>query len=358
MKGVGRVNKLQEVLTKVVPLDKAAMAEMQAHLDNLAKPAGSLGVLEKIARQLAGITGQSSPPLPKKTCILMAGDHGVVAEGISAYPQEVTPQMVLNFLSGGAAMNVLARHAGAELIVVDIGVAADLPWHPLLKNRKVAYGTANMTRGPAMSRQQAVAAIEVGIEIAEEYLATGTGLFGTGEMGIGNTTPSTALTAVFAGCNVAAVCGRGTGLDNERMQRKIEAIERALEINQPDAAEPLDVLAKVGGLEIAGIAGVMLAAAAHRRPVLVDGFISGAAALVAARLQPLAVNYMFASHLSEEVGHRVVLEMLGLKPFLHMDMRLGEGTGAALAMTIVDAALKIIHEMATFATAGVSTADA
>lgn len=334
------------------------MVAAQAYLDNLTKPLGSLGMLEKIARQLAGITGQVKSALPKKTCILMAGDHGIVAEGVSAYPQEVTPQMVLNFLSGGAAMNVLARHAGAELVVVDVGVAVDLPYHPLLKNRKVTYGTANMTKGPAMSRQQAVTAIEVGMEIAEECMAAGTGLLGTGEMGIGNTTPSAALTAVFAECDVATVCGRGTGVDDERLKRKMAAIERALEINRPNAADPLDVLAKIGGLEIAGIAGVMLAAAAHRKPVIVDGFISGAAALVAARLQPLAVNYMLASHLSEEPGHQVVLKTLGLQPFLHMDMRLGEGTGAALAMTMADAALKIVHEMATFATAGVSTSNA
>ncbi|NLN07709.1 MAG: nicotinate-nucleotide--dimethylbenzimidazole phosphoribosyltransferase [Firmicutes bacterium] len=350
------MEKLQRILKQITPTDKQVEAEAQKHIDSLSKPPGSLGVLETIARRIAGITGKVKPDLPKKTAILMAGDHGVVAEGVSAYPQEVTPQMVLNFLSGGAAMNVLARHAGAELIIVDVGVATDLPEHPLLRRRKVAYGTANMAQGPAMTREQAVAALEVGIEIAEECIKKGAGLLGTGEMGIGNTTPSAAITAFYSRRPAAAVCGRGTGADDARLQLKIKVVEQAIAVNRPQDDDALDVLAKLGGLEIAGMAGVMLAAAAYKVPVLIDGFISGAAALIAARLQPPATEYMLASHLSEEPGHAIILEMLGLAPFLRMNMRLGEGTGAALGMNMVDAALKIVHEMATFTSAGVSGA--
>lgn len=348
------MKKLTETLIAIKPLDDSAMSGAQERLDSLTKPVGSLGVLEDMVKQIAGITGKIVPPIPQKTSILMAGDHGVVAEGVSAYPSEVTPQMVLNFLRGGAAMNVLARHAGAELIVVDVGVAAELPQHPMLRHKKIAFGTANMAKGPAMTREQTVAAIEAGITVAEECIANGTGLFGTGEMGIGNTTPSTAIIACFHGGNVAGVCGRGTGVDDQRLALKISVIEKALTLNQPDPADALDVLTKVGGLEIAGLVGVILAAAANRVPVIVDGFISGAAAVVAGRMNPLTVDYMIASHLSEEPGHKAMLNLLGLKPFLQMNMRLGEGTGAALAMTMVDAALKITHEMASFADAGVS----
>jgi nicotinate-nucleotide--dimethylbenzimidazole phosphoribosyltransferase len=286
----------------------------------------------------------------------MAGDHGVVAEGVSAFPAEVTPQMVLNFARGGAAMNVLSRHVGAELVLVDIGVAADLPDIPGLLRKKVAYGTANMAKGPAMTRNEAMRALETGIEIAEDLVAKGAGLLGTGDMGIGNTTPSTAVVAAFSGLKVEEVAGRGTGIDDRRLQLKIQAITRALEINRPDPTDPLDVLSKVGGLEIAGLAGLMIGGAACRVPVMIDGFISGAAALVATRLAPAVKDYLIGSHLSEEPGHRVMMEMIGIKPMLHMQMRLGEGTGAALAMGLVDAALKIINEMATFADAGVSVA--
>jgi nicotinate-nucleotide--dimethylbenzimidazole phosphoribosyltransferase len=355
-KEANMMDKLQKTLAAIGPIDARAGEECQKHLDNLTKPPGSLGVLEEIALKLAGITGQAKPGLPRKTCILVAGDHGVVDEGVSAFPREVTPQMVMNFLSGGAAMNVLARHAGAELIVVDMGVAADLPDHPLLRKMKVAYGTDNIARGPAMSVENAVRALEGGITVAEECIAAGTGIFGTGEMGIGNTTPSAAITAFYSGGAVEGVCGRGTGLDDEKLRHKAAVITRALEVNQPDAEDALGVLASLGGYEIAGMAGVMLAAAAHRIPVMVDGFISSAAALIAARLSPGAVDYMLASHLSEEPGHQVALQLLGLKPFLRMNMRLGEGTGAALALVMVDAAIKILHEMASFADAGVSQA--
>lgn len=350
------MEKLQSTLKRITPINQEAMHSCQEHLDNLTKPPGSLGVLEDIARKLAGITARSIPELPKKTCILMAGDHGVVTEGVSAYPQEVTPQMVMNFLAGGAAMNVLARHAGAELLVVDVGVAADLPGHPMLKNMKVAYGTGNITKGPAMTKEQAITALECGITVAEACIAEGTGIFGTGEMGIGNTTSSSAVTAFYNKGNVESVCGRGTGVDDSRYQSKVRVVTEALQVNVPNESDALDVLAKLGGFEIAGMAGVMLAAAANRVPVLVDGFISGAAALIASNLHSDATDYMLASHLSEEPGHAVTLDLLGLKPFLRMNMRLGEGTGAALAMTMVDAAVKICHEMASFADAGVSQA--
>jgi nicotinate-nucleotide--dimethylbenzimidazole phosphoribosyltransferase len=332
------------------------MEAAQAHLDNLTKPPGSLGVLEQIVRQIAGITGRAKPEPVKKTCILMAADHGVTAEGISAYPREVTAQMVMNFMNGGAAMNVLARHVGAELVVVDVGVASDLPQHNLLKRHKVAYGTANMAKEAAMTREQAVEALETGIAVAEECIAGGSSLLGTGEMGIGNTTASAAIVALYSELDPALVCGRGTGVDDERLQLKVNTIKRSIEFNKPDCNDPIDVLSKVGGLEIAGLAGVMLSAAAHRIPVVIDGFIAGAAAIIAAKLNPLAREYMIASHLSEEPGHKIILELLELKPFLHMNMRLGEGTGSALAMTMIDGAIKIVHEMATFGEAGVSTA--
>ncbi|MBS3900073.1 MAG: nicotinate-nucleotide--dimethylbenzimidazole phosphoribosyltransferase [Dethiobacter sp.] len=350
------MEKLIKILGKIKPVDQDASSRCKDHLDNLTKPPGSLGVLEEIVQKLAAITGEIKPQLPKKTVVLMAGDHGVVAEGVSAYPQEVTPQMVMNFLSGGAAMNVLARHADAQLVVVDVGVAVDLPSHPSLQIRKVAYGTNNFAKGPAMTRRQAIAALECGIDVAEECIAQGTGIFGTGEMGIGNTTSSAAITAVYSGEDIAAVCGRGTGLDDGKLQNKIRVIREAINLNEPDTTDALDVLSKLGGYEIAGMAGVMLAAAAHGIPVLVDGFISGAAALIASKLHPLANQYMLASHLSEEPGHGVTLEILGLVPFLKMNMRLGEGTGSALAMTMVDAAIKICTEMASFADAGVAKA--
>lgn len=349
------MSKLEEMLNSIEPVDQEAMAQAQRWLDSLTKPLGSLGVLEDIARQLAGIKGCARPPLiQKKTSILMAADHGVVAEGVSAYSQEVTAQMVLNFARGGAGMNVLARHVGAELIIVDIGVAADLPDIPGLLHRKVAWGTANIATGPAMTPQQARQAVEVGMEVAAACIDRGTDLLGIGEMGIGNTTPSSAIIAAYSGLPVADLVGDGSGIDGERRQKKIAVIEKALEANQPDLTDPLDVLAKLGGLEIAGMLGVILAGAAHRVPVVIDGFISGAAALVAVRLQPAIRDYLIASHLSEEPGHRGMLELVGLRPMLYMKMRLGEGTGAALAMPIVEAALKIMHEMATFDDAGIS----
>jgi nicotinate-nucleotide--dimethylbenzimidazole phosphoribosyltransferase len=344
---------LEKVLEGITPLEEGVMEKTQSRLDNLTKPQGSLGVMESIARKVAGITGEITPLIRQKTCILMAGDHGVVEEGVSAYPREVTAQMVMNFLAGGAAMNVLSRHVGAELVVVDIGVACDFPEHPLLQKKKVAYGTMNMCKGPAMTPGQALKALETGYEIAGACLDRGSDLIGIGEMGIGNTTPSTALLSVFSGVPVEQITGRGTGVDDERLKLKIKAIEKALEVNCPSPSQPLEALARVGGLEIAGLTGVILGCAARRIPVVLDGFISGAAALVASMMNPYVKDYLLASHLSEERGHSLMLEIIGVKPILYMNMRLGEGTGAVLAMSIVEAALKILNEMATFSSAGI-----
>ena len=348
---------LEEVIGAIGPLDEGAMAQARRRQDSLTKPRGSLGRLEELSVQVAGITGQAVPRLAHKVIVTMAGDHGVVAEGVSLYPQEVTPQMVFNFLRGGAGINVLARHIGARVVVVDIGVAAPLGPHPGLLSRKVAFGTRNMARGPALSREEAWKAIEVGLGVVEEESARGLDIVGTGDMGIGNTTPSAAIAAVFTGQPVARVTGRGTGLDDARLSQKVSVIERALHINRPDPKDPLEVLAKVGGLEIGGLAGVMLGAAARRIPVVIDGFISGAAALIAVALCPQLKGYLIAAHLSSEPGHRLVLEHLGLKPLLNLEMRLGEGTGAALGISLVEAATKLLAEMATFTEAGVSEAE-
>lgn len=344
---------LENAISNITGLDQEAMAEARRRQDELTKPQGSLGMLEEISIRLAGIFGMAIPPLGKKVVIVMAGDHGVVEEGVSRFPQEVTPQMVLNFLRGGAAINVLARHAGAEVRVVDIGVATEVSGPGLLA-RNVRRGTANMAKGPAMSREEAVRALETGIQVAWEEIEAGALYLATGDMGIGNTTPSSAITSVLAGLDPEEVTGRGTGLDEEARRRKAEVIRRAIEVNRPDPGDPIDVLSKVGGLEIAGIAGVVLGAASRRRPVLVDGFISGAGALVAGALAPGSRDFMIASHLSMEPGHRVILDKLGLRPVIHADMRLGEGTGAALGFLVVEAAVKILAEMATFGEAGVA----
>lgn len=345
--------KLKKVLEQIESLNEEAMARAQARLDDLAKPQGSLGVMEAIAKKIAGITGRAVPKITQKTCILMAGDHGVMEEGFNSYPQAVTAQMVQNFLNGGAAMNVFSRHVGAELLVVDVGVAADFADHPLLLKKKVAYGTLNISNGPAMTVEQALKAIETGFEVAEGCLARGSDLLGLGEMGIGNTTPSTALLAVFSGTPIEEITGRGTGASDELLKLKIKAIEKALAINNPAANEPLSALAKVGGLEIAGLVGVILAGAANRVPIVLDGFISGAAALVASALNPRVRDYLLASHLSDEPGHKKMLELIGVRPILFMDMRLGEGTGAALAMNIIEVSVKILREMATFSGAAI-----
>ncbi len=348
---------LDELCARVQPLDEKAMAAARARQANLTKPRGSLGRLEALSVQLAGIAGRSLPRVDRKAVVVLAGDHGVAAEGVSAYPPEVTAQMVLNFLGGGAAVNVLARQAGARVVVVDVGVAGDLPAHPDLVPAKVARGTASFLRGPAMSREQAAQAIAAGAGVVAAEAGRGLDLLATGEMGIGNTTPASAIAAVYTRLPVAQVTGRGTGVDDAGLARKVEVIEAGLALHRPDPDDPLGVLAAVGGFEIGAIAGVCLAAAAHRVPVVVDGFISAAGALIAAALCPAARPYMIASHLSVEQGHGPLWQALGLEPLLALDLRLGEGSGAVLAMHLVEAACRILGEMATFEDAGVSGQD-
>ncbi len=345
---------LNALLQNIQPLDENAMVQAQARQNRLTKPPGSLGRLEALSIQVAGITGQMPPQVSQKVVFVMAGDHGVTEEGVSAYPSEVTAQMVLNFLRGGAAINVLARHVGAKVVVVDIGVKGPLEAHPNLVSAKIAAGTQNMTQGPAMSREQALQAIRTGYEIASTEIKGGAQMLATGDMGIGNTTPSAAIAAALTGKAPAVCVGRGTGVDESGLLRKISAVERALAINQPNPEDGLDVLAKVGGFEIGGLVGVILAGAVHRRPVVVDGFISTAAAMIAVRLAPLVRPYLIAAHRSREQGHTLMLEWLGLEPVFDLEMRLGEGTGAVLAMSVVEAACKILAEMATFDEAGVS----
>jgi nicotinate-nucleotide--dimethylbenzimidazole phosphoribosyltransferase len=347
-------NAIRDVVDYIQPLDEDAMRTARERLDSLTKPLASLGRLEDLAVQLAGVTGDVRQRMPSKALILMAADHGIVDEGVSAYPQAVTGQMVTNFLQGGAAINVLARQADARVAVIDMGVASDLEPDPDLYSAKVAYGTDSFLRGPAMTREQAYAAVRHGFEAVARELRRGADLLATGEMGIGNTTASSAITSVLLRLPVVEITGSGTGLDENEVTHKVSVIERAIAVNEPDAADPIDVLAKLGGFEIAGLAGVILKSAAERRPVVIDGFITGAAALIAARLCPTAVDYMVAAHSSAEPGHQRILDDLGLKPLLDLDLRLGEGTGAVIAMHLVDAALALVDEMATFEEAAVA----
>jgi nicotinate-nucleotide--dimethylbenzimidazole phosphoribosyltransferase len=330
------------------------MAEARSRQDVLTKPQGSLGRLEELSIRLAGIQGKALPQVRQKVIFTLAADHGVVAEGVGNWPQEVTAQMVANFLRGGAGINVLARQVGARVVVVDMGVATALEPHPQLVSRRIAPGTRDMFSGPAMTPEQAVKSVETGIELVGEELAKGLDIIGTGDMGIGNTTSSSAICAAITGEPVAKVTGRGTGISDEQLKHKIAVIERALEINHPDPKQPLDVLAKVGGFEIGVLAGVMLAAAAYRIPIVLDGFISGAAALIAVALAPGLKDFLIAAHVSAEAGHKIVLRHLGLKPLLDLGMRLGEGTGAALGILLAEASARILSEMSTFAEAGVS----
>jgi nicotinate-nucleotide--dimethylbenzimidazole phosphoribosyltransferase len=348
---------IANTIGKIGSLDESAVKEARARQDSLTKPPGSLGRLEELSIQLAGIQGKSPPGIENKAVMVMAGDHGVVAEKIGNWPQEVTAQMVANFLRGGAGINVIARQVGARVIVVDMGIASDLDKHNSLISRKIDRGTRNIAVGPAMTIEQAEQAVEAGIQLVAGEVDRGLDILGTGDMGIGNTTVSSAICAVMTGKSVSEVTGRGTGLTDEQLQHKIKVIERALAVNQPEQAKPLEVLAKVGGFEIGGLAGVMLGAAARRIPAVIDGFISGAAALIATAMSPKLKDYLIAAHLSAESGHRKVLEHLGLKPLLSLDMRLGEGTGAALGIFIIEAAVKILNEMATFGEAGVSEGD-
>ncbi len=331
-------------------------ARAVARLNSLTKPVGSLGRLEEIAIRLVAIREQERPQCSSKAIFTLAADHGVTEEGVSAYPKVVTQQMVLNFLSGGAAINVLCRHCGIDVIVVDIGVDGEFSGLSGLLKMKVARGTRNMAREAAMSEAELESALRVGLDLARTAEEQGRVLIGTGDMGIGNTTAASAITAVLAGRSLAEVTGRGTGVDDSGLKRKIQVIERALGVNQPDRSDPLDVLRKVGGLEIAGLTGVVVGAAARRIPVVIDGFISTAAAAIACAMEPKVKSFIFAGHRSSEPGHSALLEFIGQRPLLDLEMRLGEGTGAALAMTIIEGAAKVLNEMATFSSAGVSGA--
>lgn len=344
----------EEALAGIAPMEREAEAAIQAHLNDLTKPPGSLGRLEELAIRYCLARNTTQPLLKKKILYTFAGDHGVAAEGVSAYPQEVTPQMVRNMLAGGAAVNVLARHAGIEVRVVDIGVADPLENAPGLIRKKVRPGTDNIVNGPAMSDEESRQAIEVGIELAWKAADEGADLIATGEMGIANTTPSSALFAALLPCEVPEITGRGTGIDDERLAHKIDTIRKALEANRERVTRPLSALAAVGGLEIAGICGLVLGATSRNLPVVVDGFISTAGAFVASRLRPAVRDYLFFSHQSAEPGHAVFFERFDREPILNLGMRLGEGTGAAIAVSIIEAAVRVYNEMATFSSAGVS----
>lgn len=344
---------LDHLIQGIYGLDEQVMAAVQTRLDSLTKPQGSLGVLEALAKQLGGIQGQPWPEVQKKAVLVMAGDHGVVAEGVSAFPQEVTPQMFYNFLGGGAGINVLARHAGAEVICTDVGMAFPLD-PPELMVHRIMNGTHNMAQGPAMGRKEALLSLLTGAKIARQAIGSGVNVLATGEVGIGNTTPSTAIISLLTGLPPQEITGRGTGLDDKGLIRKQNVIARSIEINQPDPKDGVDILSKIGGLEIGALAGAILAAAYSRVPILLDGVISTAAALIAVQICPTARFFLIPSHSSVEIGHRAALEQLDLRPIMHLDFRLGEGTGAAIAFHLLDASIRILNEMATFESAGVS----
>ncbi|MBW2709796.1 MAG: nicotinate-nucleotide--dimethylbenzimidazole phosphoribosyltransferase [Deltaproteobacteria bacterium] len=346
--------KLQDLISSICPVDNSLEPIIMHHLDDLTKPPGSLGKLEQIALKYCLMTGSDKPQLGAKKIFTFGADHGVADEGVSAFPKVVTQQMVMNMLSGGAAINVLARHAGAELAVVDMGVDWPQAERSGLLNRSVRAGTANMAVGPAMSVEEAEQALLAGIELAEGAASDGFTLLGTGEMGIANTTPSAALFAALLPCPVEEVTGRGTGVDDQGLQHKISIIKQSLTVNKERMNSPLETLAAVGGLEIAGICGLILGAAARRLPVIVDGFISSAGALVACRMNPAVRDYLFFSHLSQEAGHQTFFNLFEVQPILDLGFRLGEGTGAAMAMPVIEAAIKIYNEMATFSSAGIS----
>jgi nicotinate-nucleotide--dimethylbenzimidazole phosphoribosyltransferase len=340
------------------PLDPTAIALAQARQNQLTKPQGALGRLECLSIQLAGITANPRPRFKKPVILTFAADHGITRQGVSAYPSAVTPQMVLNFVNGGAAINVLARHIGARVVVADLGVAADFSPDLEIIQAKIARGTKDFSQTCAMTRDQAERAIQTGIEIVTREIERGADIIGTGDMGIGNTTASSAIVAAITRRSVDDVTGRGTGINDTALAHKKQIISNALALHQPNASDALDVLSKVGGFEIGGLAGVMLGAAARRVPVVIDGFISGAAALLACTLEPTLQSYLVPAHRSVEIGHRAILEYLKLEPLLDLDLRLGEGTGAALGISLCIASAKILDEMATFADAGVAGKDA
>ncbi len=329
--------------------------KIRERLSMLAIPPGSLGRLEEFATIYASIKGSLDTAIRHKVVFTMAGDHGVASEGVSAFPQEVTQQMVKNFLDGGATISVFARHVGARVVVVDCGIKDKFEPSEGLKVKKIGYGTANIAIGPAMSREQAIKSLEAGIEVFNEELSSGLDIVATGDMGIANTTPSSAIISCLTGTDLSKVTGRGTGLNDKGVEKKINTLHKALNINKPDPSDPIGVLSKVGGFEIGGIAGLCLAAARHRTPILIDGFISTAAALIACAIEPKVNDYIFASHNSAENGHKIALNKLKKRAILDLDLRLGEGTGAALAMNLIEAGVKILTQMATFSEAGVST---
>ncbi len=345
---------LKSYIESTIDPDASSIAASKIRQSSLTKPPGSLGKVEDLSIRLAGIYRTSTPTIGKKMIFTMAADHGITEEGVSAYPSEVTAQMVMNFANGGAAINVLAKHVDAEIKVIDVGVKSEMEWPHNIVRRKVKHGTDNFAIGPAMTHDEARTVIEIGAELAESAVADGVNAIAIGDMGIGNTTAASAITSVLTGRSVSDVTGRGTGIDDTRLATKVAVIEKSLKLNSPDSSNGLDVLSKIGGLEIGGLAGVIIGAAANRVPVFLDGFVSSSAALIADVISPKCRGYMIASHLSVEPGHAVLLKHLGLTPLLDLNMRLGEGTGAALAMSIAEASCKILGDMATFEGAKVS----
>lgn len=346
------MNLLQQTIGKIEGLDQEMIVKAQERVDNLIKPPKSLGMLEELAIQMVGITRNMKPVVDRKAIIVMAADHGVYEEGVTCNPQEVTFGQTLNFPKGLTGVCAIGRVSNAKIVTVDIGVKGDIPSDVGVIVRKIKHGSDNIAKGPAMTREEAIRSLEVGIEIATEEIKKGVNLLGTGEMGIGNTTPSTAILSVLGNCDPIEITGRGAGLGDGGLTHKIEVIKKAIEVNQPTRADGIDILAKVGGLEIGGMAGVMLGAAAHQVPVVVDGYISTVAALIAVSIEPRVKEYLIPSHASAEPGGKKASELLGIEPMLHMNMCLGEGSGAALAFPIVDAACNMLQHMPTFAEVG------
>lgn len=342
----------KKIKAGIRPTYENSMKEAAERLDRLAKPIGSLGKLEDLAVKISGITGKQNNSFEKKVTIIMSADNGVAEEGVSSCPQSVTVSQTINFLRGLTGVCVLSKHAGADIRVVDIGVGSDMEY-PGLVNRKIRKGTSNMAKGPAMSREEAVKAIETGMEMVSQLVKEGYSLFGTGEMGIGNTSTSSAVAATFLGCSVENTVGKGAGLTEEGYNNKKSVIKRAISLNKPDPEDPIDVLSKVGGFDIAGMTGCFLGAAYYRVPIVIDGFISAAAALAAYRINPLVKDFLIPSHCSEEPGYLLVMEEIGLSPMLQLNMRLGEGSGCPLAFNIIDAAEAVISQMATFEEAAI-----
>ena len=350
---------LTEIVNGIYPVDEEWIAKARERTAQLVMPTRALGRLHEISEQICGIQATLQPSINRKAVLVMAGDHGIVKEGVSAYPQEVTGAMVQTFLAGGAGINALCRQVDADVYVVDMGIIAVFEDDSILNNdrliiHKIAPGTANFAHGPAMSLAETEQAVMLGFQEASKLFQDGVEIVGTGDMGIGNTTPSAAIGAVICGTDLAEMVGRGTGVDNEGLARKQAVIRRGIEVNNPNPEDGLDVLSKLGGFEIGGIAGCVLAGAYHRRPVMIDGFISTAGALIAHAICPTVAQYLLAGHCSEEPGHRHMLDHLNLNPILDLGMRLGEGTGGAMAMSVVDGALRVFKEVMTFAEAGLA----